>query len=302
MSNRGIRPNHPGTLEVRRVAYGCIRKAHRALRSGALSDRAVHEARKAIRQSRAAVRLLRGALGSTRYHRENQRLRDAGRALNAVRDAKVLVRTLQSLRERDPQLNEHRSVIELAHRLRSTQQATQRQLRRPSLPMSAACRTLQQTAFSAGQWPVGHAGWARLGPAFRRIYAAGRQAARASRTAADDHALHEWRKQVKYLWHALQMFEPLRPRKLRKRIKLARCLAEELGDNHDLAVLRASALGQGDGAAQQLQPLFNAIQQRSERLRKNALTLGERVYAETPAEMNRRLERYWHRWHDRRSH
>lgn len=269
------------------------------LRSDILSDSAVHEARKAIKESRAAVRLLRVALGCARYRREDERLRNVGRSLNAVRDARVLVRTLQSLCDRDPLLGEHRAVIELSRRLHSSQEATQTQLHKTSAPLSAACRTLQQTAFSASQWPVGQAGWARLGPAFRRIYAAGRRAARRSRAAADDDALHEWRKQVKYLWYALQVFEPLHPKKLRKWVKLARRLAEDLGDSHDLSVLRASALSQGNGAVEQLRPLLEAIHRRSQRLRKNALALGERVYAETPAEMDKKLRRYWHRWHGR---
>jgi CHAD domain-containing protein len=297
MSRKSIRADRPGTIEVRRVACACIGKAQRMLSPAALSDGAVHEARKEIKKSRAAVRLLRTALGSARYHRENERLREAGRALNAVRDAKVLVRTLDLLRERDPQLRADPAVSELSRRLRAAQRQTQRLLRRQPPPLRAARRTLQHARFSASQWPVGDRGWARLGPAFKRIYAAGRDAARVSRSKSDHELMHEWRKQVKYLWHALQVFQPLEPDKLRKHAKLAQRLADDLGDEHDLAVLRAYAIGSDAHASVTCPALLRVISQCRRTLRKQAFELGERVYAVTPRQMDQQMQRYWHRWH-----
>jgi CHAD domain-containing protein len=300
MANQGIRADRSGTAEMRRVARQGIIRAHRMLSAPSLSDTTVHDARKEIRKSRAAVRLLREALGSARFRQENARLRDAGRALNDARDAKVLVTTLESLRQGHPQLERDGTFAALAERLREQQRTSRRHLHSPTAPsIAAARRTLEQTQFSASRWPVGSGGWGTLGPAFRRVYAAGRLAARRSRVSRDDHSLHEWRKQVKYLRHALQVFSPLQPSKLKKQARLARRLADSLGDGHDLALLRDSAIAATSSDAPTLKSLLAAIDQRRRALRQESFKLGAVVYAESPGEMDRRLQRYWHRWHQR---
>jgi CHAD domain-containing protein len=299
MADQGLRAGRSGTSEVRRLARQSMKNAHRMLSADVLTDAVVHEARKEIRKSRATVRLLRVALGGPRFRRENARLRDVGRALNGARDARVLVHTLDVLRRQQPDLGQDRAVAQLSRRLRAQQQQAKRQLRSPTAPVAIARRTLAQTQFSAGHWPVADAGWDdALGPAFRRLYAAGRQAVRRSRARPDDHALHEWRKQAKYLRHVLQVLTPLRPAKLSRHEKLARRLVDRLGDGHDLALLRQSALASmGPGAAGASGgPLLAAIDRRRRDLRKEAFALAEQVYAESPRELDRRLRRYWHRW------
>jgi CHAD domain-containing protein len=290
MSAQQLRSTHSGTSEVRRLARGGISRARKMLEAGSLTDAAVHGARKEIRKSRAAVRLLREALGHARFQRENERLRDVGRALNGARDARILVLALDVLRRSHPRLAHDQAVTELSDRLRERQRAERRALHRAGAPIVSARRTLAQTQYSAGQWPVGDGGWETLGPAFKRLYATGHEAARKSRRRPDDSHLHEWRKHVKNLRHALQVFQPLEPSRLSRQLRLARRLADSLGEGHDLALLRQSA----DGI--ESKPLRAAIDRRRRELRRQAFELGDKVYAESPAAMDRRLRRYWHRW------
>jgi CHAD domain-containing protein len=297
MASQGIRADRSGTVEMRRVARAGIVRARRMLSARSLSDTTVHDARKEIRRCRAAVRLLRVALGGARFHRENERLRDAGRALNEARDARVLVSTLDSLRQGHPQLERQRAFAALSQRLRGQQRTSRRHLSASTIPsIAAARRTLEQTQFSAGHWPVEPGGWRMLGPAFRRVYAAGRRCARKSRSHPDERQMHEWRKQVKYLRHALQVFIPLQPSKLKRHARLARQLADSLGDGHDLALLRDSATRSNRDGEPGMKSLLAAIDRRRRALRKLSFDLAERVYAKSPGEMNRRLQRYWHRW------
>jgi CHAD domain-containing protein len=283
---------------MRRMARNCIANAHRILSAQTLSDSNVHDARKEIKKSRASVRLLRTALGSARFRRENARLRGAGRALNAARDARVLVKTLDLLGERHPRLTEDPAYLALSGQLRNSQRQARRQLRKPAPGVIAARRTLEQAGYSADRWPVRLGGWDKLGPAFKRIYAAGRRAALRSRTKADDHLLHEWRKEVKYLAHALHVFQSLRPSKLTKHAKLAQRLADALGDGHDLTLLRASAVALARHEALQAKSLLGAIDRHRGMLRKHSLTLIARVYPHPPRVMEKRLQHYWHRWRE----
>src|SRR5438445_3587110 len=63
------------------------------------ADAAVHAARKRFKRIRSLVRLVRTGLGQAVYHRENACFRDAGGSLAEVRDAAVLVQTLDQLKE-----------------------------------------------------------------------------------------------------------------------------------------------------------------------------------------------------------
>src|SRR5882757_1483145 len=89
-----LRRSESGTQGLRRIAREQIAKALEALDGKTLSDDAVHSARKELKKARASLRLLRDALGDAVYKRENAALRDAARPLSEVRDAKVLLDTL----------------------------------------------------------------------------------------------------------------------------------------------------------------------------------------------------------------
>lgn len=84
---------------MRRIARGQIDLAVELLESadGCELDEAIHESRKAFKRVRALVCLARDALGDETYRRENETFRDAGRALASVRDARVMVDTLEDL-------------------------------------------------------------------------------------------------------------------------------------------------------------------------------------------------------------
>ncbi len=74
-----------------------IATALAALRAHKASDERIHQARKQLKRARANLRLLRDAIGKRAYARENAALRDAARPLSGVRDAMVLIQTLDRL-------------------------------------------------------------------------------------------------------------------------------------------------------------------------------------------------------------
>src|SRR5919108_247446 len=100
---------------LRRIARGRIDHALDELRGKTKSspEEAVHEARKNMKKLRALLRLTRNELGDEVYRRENECFRDAGRRLSGVRDADVMLETLDGLdgdfRDLRRLLKEHRS-------------------------------------------------------------------------------------------------------------------------------------------------------------------------------------------------
>jgi CHAD domain-containing protein len=296
MVKKTIQADSSGTRALRRVARHFVRRALRALTSPDLSDTAVHDARKDLKRSRTTLRLLRPALGEPTYRRENALLRDAAHTLNAARDAKVLTQTLQSLRRSHRALRRDADVTELLRTL----QAERAELRRRQLQQPARlARTrgaLEQLCDRVTHWRVGTCGWSVLGPAMKRIYQRGRRALPTARLRPTDSALHEWRKQVKYLRYALEILAPMRARRLARLARQAEQLSDSLGEAHDLAVLvqRARAFARDNRA--DLRLLFTVTDQHGKRLCLDALSSGEKLYRSKPAEWQRGLDHYWRRW------
>jgi CHAD domain-containing protein len=291
MPRRKIRSDRSATAAVRRATVDHAENAKRALRSPRPSDIDVHAARKEIKKSRAALRLLRASLAKVTYRRENAALRSAAHALTAARDARVLLRTFESVRRSRIASGQDKEAAALWRMLHRSQSHAQQQLLQQPEVLSGARATLRQLQLRARRWRVGQHGWNRLGRAFRRIYRAGRRAARAANRRADALTLHEWRKQVQYLWHALQILKPLQCKPALKIAARSRRLADYLGEAHDLALLQSSLAAFGRRHEALSVPLLVAIEHRRRTLQAKAMAVGKRLYAPKPRVMVARVGR-----------
>ena len=150
----------------------------------------------------------------------------------------------------------------------------------------------------AQKWPVGRRGWSILGAGLRCTYRQGRDAYLAAAEDRSVENLHEWRKQVKYLWHQLQVLGPTWPELMEELGNQAHQLADHLGDDHDLAVLRELVVREGAqwAAPGTLMRLLDLIDVRRGELQHAAAQLGQRLYADRPKAFLRRLHTYWQAW------
>jgi len=262
----------------------------------AMTDIDVHEARKSIKRARAVLRLLRPSLTANGFARSKAALRDAGRALAAARDAKVIADRLdEMLRRASIARSTVRGLTGALPAAMASASATQ-----PSDP-EAALTGLVLTRKRLARASLPARNWTPLGTGLRSIYQDGQQLMPGTADLVSVEALHEWRKQVKSYWHALEVFAPVRPTPIRRTIDSARRLADTLGEDHDLALLadklRVSAAEVQGGP---VLDLLDAIGRRQRRLRRRALEIGSALYAEAPAVMEKRLRRYWQQWRTER--
>jgi CHAD domain-containing protein len=296
-----IRKGESEIESARRIVRGEAKKAQKRLTvRGSAADVAVHAARKRIKRARAALRLVRKPLGERRFRRENHALREAARPLARVRDAKIVVEALDALLDDAP-----RSSRAAFRRVRGVLIADQLRARRRTLGKQEALKPVLEALRSArkrsGQWPSGRRRWSGLGSSVRRVYRDGREAYASMRDAVSDEGLHEWRKQAKYLWHQLEMLEPMRPRQLRIQARQAQRLSRCLGDDHDLALLRDRLRRLRSRApASAVTAISPVIDRKRRSLQARALTLGKQVYRTRPRLFVRRLARHWHSWRRRR--
>lgn len=289
---------HSGTRGTQRILRSQIDKALEALadKTQSLSDKAIHSARKELKKARASLRLLREQLGSRLYRHENFSLRDAARPLTEVRDARVLVETIDALAEHFAGEVSRDDVAEIRRTLKDRMHALRQEVLHKG-QLDAVKEQLKAARKRAKSWPVRRRGWSILGAGLKRVYRQGRLAFQAAGDDATVEHLHEWRKQAKYLWHQLQLLQPLWPAVLEELAEQVHRLTQHLGDDHDLAIL-AQKLQDPEGFPNReaVEQLAGLIERRRAELQEQAWRLGRRIYAEKPRQLVGRLKRYWQVW------
>ncbi|HVT36954.1 MAG TPA: CHAD domain-containing protein, partial [Nevskiaceae bacterium] len=236
---------------------------------------------------RAALRLLRPRLGERRYRAENLALRDAGRRLAPLRNAKALLEAYQDFCRRQAKQIAALPLGPLQQQLRAQLARTRRAQHGHADATGAAARDLRAVCLRMQGLRL--RSLPSLVPALHQLYRKCRRAMHRARKANTAQALHEWRKQVKYLAHALDALGDASGRHLRRR---AEKLADQLGDEHDL-VLLSEALDQTTSAldAAVLAQLHALIDRRRARLRQSAFRLGARAFRRKPRRYARKLRR-----------
>ena len=267
-----LEPDKSGLREVRRILVEWIASAAAILARKKVTDTDIHNARKLLKKSRGALRLLRASMGAIAYRRENAALRDAARPLGVVRDSRVLIAALDELIKHDS----FRRI------LRQEQAQSRRALTR-------ALINKQRTALRAvikrsERWRLQEDDWTVIGEGLRRTYRRGRKIFATAKDSRDAEHLHDWRKQVKYLWHQLQILEPLQPGRIAKLAARYHKLADHLGDDHDLAVLRRKIESHGRAfqRTRDLDELLRRLDRRRVQLQAKAFTLGSRLFTDKP--------------------
>jgi len=294
-----LKQGESGTHGARRITRRRVKSALRTLGPKQTGDSSIHAARKELKRARATLRLLRDALGKTAYKKENTALRDAARPLSEARDGRVLLDALSTLVKYygAPAANLPLSGFKRALTRRRTQ-ARRRVLGKPG-PLRHARKALRKVRSRSDDWDVGRHGWSVLGAGLKRTYTKGRNALARARARPTNENLHECRKQTKYFWHQLQLFEPLRPEsKVAGLAGLAHQVEDLLGDDHDLAVLAEQAKEARDAFPKPAgrEGLLTLIERCRAGLQKKALQLGLRLYEERPAVFIARIEKYWRKW------
>jgi CHAD domain-containing protein len=118
------------------------------------------------------------------------------------------------------------------------------------------------------------------------------------RAAADepsDERLHEWRKRAKDFWHSVQILRPAAPKRMKKLANRAHRLSDLLGDDHDLALLRAQVEQAGGSFEREASraALLAVIDRRRLSLQSDAFKLGAKIYEASPKRFGRSVERGW---------
>jgi len=285
---------------LKRVAREELESAAAGLEhtSAAKRDEAIHEARKSLKKTRAILRMVRDELDDV-YARENRRLRDTGQRLSGFRDAGVIIETFDGLRQKYAGDLKGNSLGGIRLRLLASKRENERRT-----PIVATLKEIAATIRTAGnqigKWPLHVDGFEAIAPGLENTFRAGRDAMDRARRKDRPEDYHEWRKRTKDHWYHIRLLESLWTEMMEAYETSLKDLETWLGEDHNLVILhdRLQAQPDGYGSKQNVDLCLGLIARYQKELRKNSLSLGERIYEEKPSLFTRRMEHLWDAWQD----
>jgi CHAD domain-containing protein len=282
---------------LRRTAREQLTSAIDSLSEGIDHDpaKAIHDARKSLKKERSLLRLGRASFRQAERRRENAGFREAARRLSASRDAEVMIAALDELAERYAGQAPKRAFASIRRRLAQDRTAA----KASAEDGAAAGRTLENlraARFRVDDWTLRRDGWKAVEAGLLTSYRRGRRAAQQARSEPTAENLHTWRKRTKDHWYHLRLLRPLAPHIMRGQAEEAHELADLLGDDHDLAVLRDRLERIAGNLSAEVDAVNGVLDHRRAELQADAFHLGDRVYAEGPKSFMRRMRRYWKSW------
>lgn len=290
-------PHCPPGPEIVRVVRELL--AETIAMAGAGDETATHRihfSRTHGKKIRAALKLAR--TGDRKFTREeNGALRQAARRLSALRDADVMGEALASLLVDHATATERRKVAAIRRKFSAHLQAAQPTPTEVERRLAEFAARLRKVDARLAKWTL-HQDVPSLVKDHRRAYKRARVGLAAAQELGTGRAFHEWRKAAKVYAHQCRLLRAAWPPAMKELRDELKELGRLLGAEHDLTVLRQQLkkmrrkdpLVAEDAA---FDTLFTVIDARREALRATALPLGERLFADKPRAVAKRLKHWW---------
>ncbi|HZP59412.1 MAG TPA: CHAD domain-containing protein [Opitutaceae bacterium] len=288
-----LKPRKSPTGKIVRIARQQLERAvAEAGATGQAAKERIHQARTRCKKIRALLRLIRPH-DEEFYQRENARFRDTARPLSVLRDAEVMLGSLDRLLQQNgmapdrPEFGEiHRRLLAHREKLLPSAEETERELARFARRMRRQTRQFEKLEGVDFKAIV-----TGLGLTYRRSRRAMRKAG-ADKTAE---SFHEWRKQAKYFRYQVRLLRRAWPPMMKKFEQSAETLSDLLGEEHDLGLLgRFIQGGKGEMAGPEASPrLIELIERRRGDVRSEALALGERLFVAKPSVFADEIAQWW---------
>jgi CHAD domain-containing protein len=237
------------------------------------------------------------------YKKENSFFRDAAGELSSVRDAQSIIECFDDLAEYYENMAGlvhfepiRRHLIDRRAEIADNTDDLGDRLKTFRIRMVEARARVKK-------WKITDEGFDAVAEGFMKTYKRGRKTFSKAYEKPSAENFHEWRKRVKYHWYHCRLLREIWPEMLKVHRKTANDLADLLGDDHDLAVLKETlekesqlVVKLGDCDDENLGRIFVLIDERRSGLQHQAQFLGERLYAEQQKHIAKRFGSYWMSW------
>jgi CHAD domain-containing protein len=251
----------------------------------------IHRVRTTIKRLRALLRLIRPAIDPAFFNRENDRLRTAAGLLSFARDTEVACRTLKTLPVSDESDQEAvRSVL-------SSLETRAQQPKDIQETMAEVNRRLEQARLNFHRLKLRGSDRQILEAGLRAVYRQGRQRMKTAIKQGQDNAFHRWRIRAKNLYYELQFLESVWPKRIDRIVSRLSDLEDQIGHDHDAAVLRAWLKKQPGtfGGDETVHRVVACLDDQTRTLRQKVVPLGCKIWRQKPRRFAQKVVRHWNK-------
>ncbi|MES2731876.1 MAG: CHAD domain-containing protein [Bacteroidota bacterium] len=284
---------------IKRIVNEELTEAINSLETiGQNKEETIHAIRKRIKKIRAVFRLIKSGMSVEAFRQENIRYRNIGHMLAHLRDATVMIKTLDNLKRiyakaisRRAFAQARKGLVEKQCQISKDFFEDNNAIGRVLSAFKEAHQHLPDIHFDKDSFSV-------FADNLQTIYKRGIKALAVASDQPSMDTLHELRKEVKNLWYHTRIFVPLWPGFFQAYAQQLEVLSELLGDDHDLGVL-AQEIESGKlpfGRKSTTSRFLTLIEERRKYLQQQIYPLANRVFAEKPRDFSDRYELYWKVW------
>lgn len=255
---------------------------------------AIHDIRKRLKKLRALSRLVRDELGEENYKSINIYFRDLGREISEFRDLTAHLETIELLNQRYGKYIYVNFFKTFEKQIEAERNEMEETLKSRNFFSDHLVEKLKKAQEELIHWPVESNKIDIILPSLQRVYKRGVKALKEAYKNPTPENFHEWRKRVKYLWYQTLLLQEIWPDFFDTLEAEIHQLADYLGDDHDLMVLK-DKIARDDFSLKDKNKeelMLAMIHEYSEYLRENAKTKGELIYAESPKDFKKRIGKY----------
>lgn len=256
-------------------------------------DDKVHDARKHLKKIRALLRLIRYDIGKANYRSENTFYRDIGRKMSDMREARVNISTMATIEKEYTDEDNKIFMFLVKKRLDQHYENLKQQFISNQVfdqvteKMEEGKQRLPNLHLTNNDFKVFRGG-------VKKVYKDGQSSLDMAQHEPIPENVHEWRKQVKYLWYQVRLIRSLWKPVLKGYEKSLDKLSDYLGDEHDFSVLRQWINDQlGVEMKDDIKKFNKYIEKKRQKLQQKAWPVGEMIYSDSPKAFVQRLEQCW---------
>lgn len=252
----------------------------------------IHQARLCFKRIRSFIRLTQKAFPGNTYYELNTFYRDQARVLSSIRDITAIIgisREMMKTRRSDSVKSFLKSYVNALQKQRiHITHNPDLQNSKHEVIESLTIKAEEIKGLDLIGEPVDC-----LASGIKKIYKKGYHFLHLATENPDDHLLHEWRKQVKYLWYHFVFLNAFWPGIMNAFAKQNQQLSQLLGKQHDYVILEHSLMQNRFADKKQNTPreLKRSIKRAKERLTQSSLTFGKKVFVLSPVDFEDFMKR-----------
>lgn len=284
---------------VNRILAELVNAAIDALENpGESREETVHGVRKRIKKVRALLRLIRRELDEDVFRRANSQFRSIGQQLSHIRDATVMMHTIEKLQQTHSAALSPNVFVGLKKALAQKQELVSHTFFDEENTIKEVADALRQAPQSVLGLSEKHDSFSVLAPNLKGIYRRGRKALKLATQEPSSHNLHELRKEVKTIWYHTLLLKPIWPGLFGAYGQEFGRLGELLGDDHDFGVLaeeiESDLLTMRNRKSKET--VLQLLHDQRTALQEQLFPLANRLFAEKSGDFVDRYRRYWKLW------